>query len=121
MDVVVTGRGTRVTDRIRGSAEHKLAHLQRIEPRAVRIDVQVIAEPNAHRTLARRIEASLATPRKVFRAHASADDVESALDRLVDKLERQLRDHHDRRRPRKSAPVKGVPSAELQGQPDPGA
>jgi len=118
MDVVVKGRGTTVTDRIRAVAEHKLAHLERIEPRATRVDVQVIAEPNAQRTIARRVEAALATPRKTFRAHAEAGDVESALDRLVDKLERQLRDHHGRRRARLGPGAKGVPSAEPVGQPD---
>jgi putative sigma-54 modulation protein len=121
MDVVVTGRGTRVTDRIRGFAEHKLAHLERIEPRAVRIEVQVVAEPNARRTLARRVDAALATPRKTFRAHARAEDVESALDRLADKLERQLRDHHGKRRARQGAGVKGVASAGPEGQPEPEA
>jgi ribosomal subunit interface protein len=112
MDVVVKGRGTRVTERIRGSAEHKLARLQRIEPRAIRIEVQVIAEPNARRVLARRVEAALETRRKTFRARAEAPDVDSAFDRLAEKLERQLRDHHGKRRARLSAGAKGVPSAE---------
>ena len=39
MDVVVKGRGTKVTDRIRGSAEHKLGRLERMVPRVTRINV----------------------------------------------------------------------------------
>jgi ribosomal subunit interface protein len=119
MDVVVKGRGTRVTDRIRGSAEHKLARLQRMEPRVTRIDVQVIAEPNPSNVRARRVEAALQTARKTFRAHAEAEDVDSAFDRLAEKLERQLRDHHSKRRARLGAGVKGVRSAELAGEPEP--
>jgi putative sigma-54 modulation protein len=121
MDVVVKGRGTRITDELRGTAEHKLAHLQRIEPRATRIELQVIAEPNPTNARARRVEAALRTARKTFRAHAEASDVDSALDRLADKLERQLRDHHSKRRARLSAGAKGVRSAELAGEPEPGA
>ena len=121
MDVVVQGRGTKVTDRIRGAAEHKLARLQRIEPRCTRIDVRIIAEPNPQRVLARRVEGALETPRKTFRAHAEAPDVESAIDRLVDKLERQLRDHHGKRRARLTAGGKGVPSAEPAGASEPEA
>ena len=121
MDVVVKGRGTRITDELRGTAEQKLAHLQRMEPRVTRIEVQVIAEPNPINARARRVEAALLTARKTFRAHAEASDVDSALDRLADKLERQLRDHHSKRRARLSARAKGVRSAELAGEPEPEA
>jgi ribosomal subunit interface protein len=111
MDVVVKGRGTKVTDRIRGSAEHKLARLQRMEPRVTRIQIEVIAEPNPRQGGAKRVEAALETARKTFRAHAQAADVESAFDRLAEKLERQLRDYHSKRRARLSAAGKGVRSA----------
>jgi putative sigma-54 modulation protein len=119
MDVVVKGRGTKVTDRIRGSAEHKLSRLQRMEPRVTRIEVRVIAEPNPTNTRARRVEAALQTARKTFRAHAEAEDVDSAFDQLAEKLERQLRDHHSKRRARLGAGAKGVRSAERAGQPEP--
>jgi ribosomal subunit interface protein len=110
MDVVVKGRGTKVTDRIRGSAEHKLGRLERMEPRVTRINIEVIAEPNPRQGGAKRVEAALETARKTFRAHAQAADVDSALDQLAEKLERQLRDHHSKRRARLSAGVKGVRS-----------
>ena len=45
-----------------------------------------------------RVQAALHIPRKTFRAHAEADDVPTALDRVAEKLERQLRDHHGKRR-----------------------
>jgi ribosomal subunit interface protein len=111
MDVVVKGRGTKVTDRIRGSAEHKLGRLERMEPRVTRINVEVIAEPNPRQGGAKRVEAALETARKTFRARAQAADVDSALDQLAEKLERQLRDHHSKRRARLSAAAKGVRSA----------
>ena len=55
--------------------------------------------------LCKRVEAALRIPRKTFRAHAEADDVPTAIDRVRDKLERQLRDHHGKK---KAAQTKGA-------------
>ena len=98
MDLTFTGRNLQVTDEIRESAGHKLSRLERMEPRTVRIDLEFIAEHYPRLDGVKRIEAALHIPRKTFRAHAEADDVPSALDRVAEKLERQLRDHHGKRR-----------------------
>jgi ribosomal subunit interface protein len=121
MDVFVKGRGTRITEHLRGAAEHKLGRLQRMEPRVTRIEVEVIAEANPRQGGVKRVEAALETARKTFRAHAQARDVDSALDRLADKLERQLRDHHGKRRARSSATSKGVRSAASRAEEEPGS
>jgi ribosomal subunit interface protein len=99
MDMTFTGRGLQVTDTIRGLAEQKLAPLGRIEPRATALDLEVINEHHPRLDGLKRVEASLRIPRKTFRAHAEAEDVSTAIDRVRDKLERQLRDHHGRKRP----------------------
>ena len=96
MDLTFTGRGMQVTDEVRETAEHKLASLSRLEPRTTRIDLEFIAEHHP-RDGATRVEAALYVPRKTFRAEAEADDVPTALDRVVERLERQIRDHHGRR------------------------
>ena len=44
MDLTFTGRGLGVTDAVRETAEHKLAAISRLEPRATRIDLEFIAE-----------------------------------------------------------------------------
>jgi ribosomal subunit interface protein len=98
MDLTFTGRGLQVTDQVRETAGHKLAHLQRLEPRTTRIDLEFIGEHYPSPDGMKRVEAALHIPRKTFRAHAEAADVPTAIDRLADKLERQLRDHHGRRR-----------------------
>ena len=98
MDLTFTGRGLQVTDQVRETAGHKLAHLQRLEPRTTRIDLEFIGEHYPSPDGMKRVEAALHIPRKTFRAHAEADDVPTAIDRLADKLERQLRDHHGKRR-----------------------
>jgi len=98
MDMTFTGRGVEVTDEIRAVAEHKMAPLERMEPRLTGLALELINEHHPRLDGLKRVEAALHIPRKTFRAHAEADDVPSALDQVRDKLERQLRDHHSRRR-----------------------
>jgi putative sigma-54 modulation protein len=98
MDLTFTGRGLPVTDEIRETATHKFSRLGRMEPRATGIDLELIAEHHPAPNALKRVEATLRTPRKTFRAHAEAGEVPAALDAVADKLERQLRDHHGKKR-----------------------
>jgi ribosomal subunit interface protein len=111
MDLSFTGRGVQVTEDIRLTAERKLAPLERMEPRTTTIDLELINEHHPRLDGVKRVEAALRIPRKTFRAHAEADDVPTAIDRVKDKLERQLRDHHGRKRPPKK---RGLESALTQ-------
>jgi ribosomal subunit interface protein len=97
MDLTFTGRGLPVSDDIREQAEHKLARLERLEPRATRIDLEFLAEHHPSPDGLKMIKAALKIPRKTFRARAEADDVRTALDHVAEKLERQIRDHHGKR------------------------
>jgi ribosomal subunit interface protein len=114
MELLLKGRGVRVTEQLRRSAERKLSRLARMEPRAVRLEVEVIAERNPRLDGARRVEGALHLPRRTFRAEAEAKDVDGALDVLVERLERQVRDHHERRR-RRAAPPTVLRSPRLGG------
>jgi len=116
MQMTFTGRGVAVTDEIRAAAEHKLASLERIEPRASLLALELINEHHPRVDGNKRVEAALRIPRKTFRAHAEAADVPSAFDLLRAKLERQLRDHHGRRRFLRR---RGVGSAEDVAPPGP--
>jgi ribosome hibernation promoting factor len=104
MDVTFTGRGLGVSDAVRETAEHKLAAISRLEPRVTRIDLEFISEHHPRHDGTTRIEAAVHVPRKTFRAEAEAVDVPTALDRVVDRLERQIRDHHGKRRKRMARP-----------------
>ena len=97
MDLTFTGRGLPVSDDIREQAEHKLSRLERLEPRAMRIDLEILAEHHPSPDGLKMIKAALKIPRKTFRARAEADDVRTALDHVAEKLERQIRDHHGKR------------------------
>jgi ribosomal subunit interface protein len=98
MELTFTGRGLPVSDDVREQAEHKLARLERLEPRAERLELEFVAEHHPSPTDGlKMIKASLRTPRRTFRAHAEAGDLRSALDDVAEKLERQLRDHRGKR------------------------
>ena len=114
MQMTFTGRGVPVTEEIRATAEHKLAHLERMEPRVSTLTLELINEHHPRPDGLKRVEAALRIPRKTFRAHAEAQDVPSALDLVREKLERQLRDHHGRRRILRR---RGVGSAESMAPP----
>jgi ribosomal subunit interface protein len=98
MEMTFTGRGVQVTDEIRAQAEHKMAHLSRLEPRLTTLDLEFISEHHPKPDAVTRVDAAARIPRKTFRARAEALDVPSALDEVREKLERQLRDHHGKRR-----------------------
>jgi ribosomal subunit interface protein len=116
MDLHLAGRGTRITDDVRATCERKLARLERIEPRLTRVDVEVIAEHNPRQGGAHRIEVVAVTPRKTYRAHGDAADVEAALDVVVGRVERQIRDHHQKKRTRLlHGARRAVTSAHVQG------
>jgi ribosomal subunit interface protein len=101
MDLTFTGRGLPVSHDVREQAAHKLARLERLEPRAMRIDLEFSAEHHPSPDGLKTIKAALKIPRKTFRARAEADDVRTALDHVAEKLERQIREYHSREvRPR---------------------
>jgi ribosomal subunit interface protein len=112
MEVVLKGRGARVAQRLRQVTEHKLARIERLEPTLSRLEVVVSVEKNPRQGGLHRVEAAAATPRKTYRAHADATDVDSALDVVAERLERQILDHRNRRRARRNAGAGRVKSAQ---------
>jgi ribosomal subunit interface protein len=111
MDVQVRGRHDRVAEGDRARLEHKLSRLSRFDGRIDRIDVEVTFESRGRIGGGHRVEASVRSGRKVYRASANGPDVEAAVDRLVDRLERQIVEGHRRRRPRSNGGPEGVQSA----------
>ena len=111
MEFAFKGRGTRITEQIREAAEHKLARLARMEPRATLLEIEITVERNPRLHGTHRVDGVLTTPRKTFRAQGQGPDVPTALDQLAGRLERQVRDHHGRRRARPPGRGNGLESA----------
>ncbi len=100
MDLVLKGRGIRITDQVRRTAEHKLAKVERLDPKVIRCEVEVTLERNPRIGASHRVEVACDTARQTFRAGAVGADVESALDQVIDRLERQISTHRGRLRDR---------------------
>ena len=100
MELSLRGRGVDITDQLRKTTQHKLAKLARLDPRALRVEVEVISERNPRLDGAKRVEAAVHSARHTVRASAQARDAPAALDQVVERLERQIRDRRAKRRPR---------------------
>lgn len=101
MDVIVKGRGVRVTEQIRRTAEHKLAKIARLDPRVQRVEVEIFDEGNPRIDGGHRVEVACDAVRDVFRATGSGPDVDSALDQAVRRLERQINTRRGKLRDRR--------------------
>jgi ribosomal subunit interface protein len=116
MDLVVKGRGERVSDRSRELLERKLGRLARLDPRMERVEVEVIREPSPRVGGGHRVEASCRSGRRAYRATASGPDVDAALLRVVARLERQISEDHQKRRSRMLVGANRVKSGRMSRQ-----
>jgi ribosomal subunit interface protein len=98
MELVVKGRGERLAGATRDRIERKLSRLERFDGRLGRVELEVIRESRGRIGGGHRVEASARSGRRTYRASATGDDVEAAVDRLVGRLERQISEDHKKRR-----------------------
>ncbi|MFI9589252.1 ribosome hibernation-promoting factor, HPF/YfiA family [Nonomuraea sp. NPDC052265] len=99
MDIIVKGRHTGVSDRFRDQVTTKLARIERLDNKLIRVDVEVSKERNPRLADQReRVELTIHSKGPAIRAEASADDRFVALDIALDKLEGRLRRLADRRK-----------------------
>lgn len=99
MDIIVKGRHTGVSDRFRDHVTTKLARIERLDSKLIRVDVEVSKERNPRMSDQReRVELTIHSRGPAIRAEAAADDRFSALDIALDKLEARLRRINDRRK-----------------------
>jgi ribosomal subunit interface protein len=143
VDIVVTARHCELKERFRVHVAEKLTRLEKLEHRALRVDVEVSREPNPRLAdVAERVELTVHSKGPVIRAEAKAADRYAALDLAVERLEARLRKVADRRRVHRgartpvsvaratarldgaatrAAPSPGAPSAGRAAGPDGGA
>jgi ribosomal subunit interface protein len=99
VEVIVRGRQLTVPPRFRQHAVAKLAKLEKLDQKALRIDVEVSKERNPRQSDRReRVELTIRSRGPAIRAEAAADDRYAALDLAVAKLESRLRRACDRRK-----------------------
>ena len=99
MDIVFKGRHTDVPERFRVHAMSKLAKIEKLDHKAMRVDVEVTTERNPRQSGRKeRVELTITTRGPAIRAEAAAEDRFSALDLALAKLESRLRRACDRRK-----------------------
>jgi ribosomal subunit interface protein len=103
MEITFKGRHTSVPERFRRHATAKLAKLEKLDQKAIRIDVEVSQERNPRQSdHSERVELTIRSRGPAIRAEAAADDRYAALDLAVAKLEARLRRVSERRNPRRA-------------------
>jgi ribosomal subunit interface protein len=99
VDIIVKGRRTDVNDRFRRHVDNKLAKIEKLDQKVIRVDVEVSQERNPRQSNRReRVELTIRSRGPVIRAEAAADDRYGALDLALGKLESRLRKTCDRRK-----------------------
>jgi ribosomal subunit interface protein len=99
VDIIVKGRHTDVNERFRRHVDGKMAKIEKLDHKVIRVDVEVSKERNPRQADRReRVELTIHSRGPVIRAEAAADDRYAALDLAVGKLESRLRRISDRRK-----------------------
>lgn len=104
VDIIFKARHTEVLERFRTHATAKLVRIEKLDSKAIRIDVEVMEEHNPRLASQKeRVELTLISRGPKIRAEAAADDRFTALDIALGKLESRLRRACDRRKDRHGA------------------
>src|SRR5262249_27228920 len=115
MEIIFKGRQTDVPARFREQATVKLGKIEKLDQKALRIDVEVLVERNPRQTSHKeRVELTIRSPGPTIRAEAAAEDRFAALDLAVAKLDSRVRRALDRRKSRHSG--HGAERREAEGQ-----
>lgn len=105
MQLHVKGKNLEVNDSIRTYAERKLRKLDRQLKDSTRVEVELQVERNPSIAESQVAEATVWLKGRTLRAREASRDMKAAIDELVDKLVRQLKDVHDKRVSRRKHPV----------------
>jgi ribosomal subunit interface protein len=117
VDILFKGRHTSVQDRFRQHATVKLAKLEKLDQKVIRVDVEVSKEHNPRQNgRSERVELTIRSRGPAIRAEAAADDRYSALDMALAKLESRLRRACDRRKAKHGAHSAARPAGSVDGQ-----
>lgn len=111
MQVIVSARHFDLTSELRDVVDTRFRKLARFEPLVSRAEVTLVGEKNRC-----EVEATVSVDRAgLLHAHGEAPDFRTAVDRAVDRLERQLKRHHSRRRDHQAVPRDEMPLGEETG------
>jgi ribosomal subunit interface protein len=92
MQLIVKGHHAQVPDPLKDRAARKIDKVARLYPRLMRAEIEFNEDGGARTAVARhRVEVTLTAKHHVLRATAAGPDPLTAVDRVVSKLETQVR------------------------------
>jgi len=101
VDIIFKARHTDVLEKFRTHAAVKLVKIEKLDSKAIRVDVEVLEEHNPRQAHSKeRVELTVTSKGPTIRAEAAAEDRFIALDMALAKLESRLRRACDRRKGR---------------------
>src|SRR3954449_12111690 len=105
MRLQVKGKNLEVSESIRAYAERKLEKLGKQLGEPVQVEVELSAEKNPSIRDNQVAEATVFTKGHPLRVRAATNDMRASIDKLVDKLLREVKEYQERRRrePRRKA------------------
>ena len=122
MQLKLTARHEHLDDNVREYAERKLSKLDRRLNDLTLVEVTFSQEHNPSIAADHTVDAVIHTKGPSLVAHESATTYEAAIDRLLDKLERQVERYRDKRtleqRRRSQNVSPGVEAAQDEAPPD---
>ncbi len=89
MNISITFRQMDATEAVKGYATEKVAKLQKFLRQPLHGQVTVSCQKTIH-----MVEVDLTSGGQHYHAHESSEDMYASIDKVVDKLERQIRDGH---------------------------
>ncbi|MDO5736547.1 MAG: ribosome-associated translation inhibitor RaiA [Propionibacteriaceae bacterium] len=98
MDIVVTGRHCTVSPDLKELVTERIATVERLRDRVIRVEVEFSAENIKDPSDAVAVQITMRSRGPVVRAEARAGDKNSAFDQAFDRLKSQLRKAADRRK-----------------------
>lgn len=91
MQIIVKSRHTVLPKKIKALAAEKFGHIEKLLDRVQTIEIAIGEEHNPRISNKHHVEVTLVTKSRRMHAAASGPDVMSAIDRVIDKVEAQIR------------------------------
>ena len=110
MRLQVKGKNVEVSPSIREYAERKLAKLDKRLAEQTQVEVELSEQRNPSIAASQVAEATVFTKGPTLRAREATPNMKASIDRLVDKLDRQVKRYRERRtvEPRRHTEHNGV-------------
>lgn len=109
MEFIIKGRNLDLNDEIKARAEQKIKEkVLKYFDRAMQIELELIFEKNPKIVQDNIAEVNVYTPGDIIRLKDSGSDVFEAIDKLSNKLERQVKRYHNKQIQRRRKPHENI-------------